>query len=994
MGVNPSDLKPAACDVCIRAKAHKHTINKSPSQVHRTEAVGIMFCLHADVMGPFNVSLHGSKAQRIKSLGGNLYVLVCVEEYGRFVMCCVLRSKSEANSKLVSVISFLQTQTGQKLKEFHTDGAKEFGMEDGKDALSKFLTSNGIFHSVTQPYSPALNGIAERMNRTIMEMVRSYLIQSGAHVSLWGEAVLAAAFTHNSIPRLEQPHNGLTPFQLLLPHLAPKLDKLHVFGCDVWITEPSHQQTKLGDRAFKAMFIGYSLDGKLYKCLDPLNLSIPFYTRDVKWDEDNFSVSNELVVMLDEQKQYDIKSVPANASSWINPQMVFGRIDEMEELNPDFIHPSSQITTSPEATAVPAVNSDDIQFNPSVTTTLPSIPETEEADPEQERVLEQERVSPSPHTSSSDPSTSSNSSLSATTSSTSLRRSSRVPRPVDHGPVIDPTSLVFHSALIGALIAVAQVADISIDPLNYKQAIKRPDGHKWQQAVEKELDSMEKNKVWKLVDLPANASVIKCRWVFKTKLDESNKPVRFKARLVAKGFSQTHGINYDETYAPVAKYKSLKLLMALVNQLDLEFKQIDFETAFLNAPLDYKIYMELPEGMPMHSKGKVLLLLKAIYGLKRSPRLWNQELHNLLIELGYLPITADKCIYTKRINDRVIILSLYVDDTAIAYSKQDEAIWERDKSLISKRFPISDLGNCEWLLGMEIQRDRTNHKLILSQRAYVERVLKQFNMLECKTTNTPMAHQGKLDAEPIDGTPVKPLDSHGKKLYQSIVGSLLYAACLTRMDLCYATSRLARFCSNPAEHHLQAARHTLRYLSGTRDLGLTFNYSPARKLKLDPIVYPDASWISEIDSGKSYSGVMTMLNGNPIHWWSKAQSLVALSSTEAEYVALGEASKDAVWLREWINGVLGVYIPIKLRCDNQAAIKIVQNETDSARTRHYTARHHFVRDLIKHNQLSVDWTSTDTQAADLLTKSLDRIKLKQWVDRFLTATDSSSEREC
>src|SRR4051812_14873643 len=125
---------------------------------------------------------------------------------------------------------------------------------------------------------------------------------------------------------------------------------------------------------------------------------------------------------------------------------------------------------------------------------------------------------------------------------------------------------------------------------------------------------------------------------------------------------------------------------------------------------------------------------------------------------------------------------------------------------------------------------------------------------------------------------------------------------------------------------------------------------------------------------------MTMLNGNPIHWWSKSQSLVALSSTEAEYVALGEASKDAVWLREWINGVLGVYIPIKLRCDNQAAIKIVLNETDSARTRHFTARHHFVRDLIKHNQLSVDWTSTDTQAADLLTKSLDRIKLKQWVD--------------
>jgi hypothetical protein len=998
LGYNPADLQPAACEVCIRAKAHRQAINKSPSRIHRRLATEILDRLHADLMGPFNVSLHGNKSQRIKSLGGNLYVLVCVEEYSGFVVCIVLRSKSDANSKLISVISFLQTQTGRKLKEFHTDGAKELGMEDGTDALSIFLDRNGTLHSSTQAYSPALNGVAERMNRTIMEMVRASLLQAGAHPSLWGEAVLVAARTHNSIPRMDSPHNGISPYQLLLPHLAPKLDKLHVFGCDVWITEPLHLQTKLGERAFKAMFVGYSSDGRLFKVLDPSNLSRPFYTRDVKFNEDEFSVSNELVVLLDEQKQHDIQSLPPSANSWINPQMVFGRLDEMEELFlEDTVQSASQSTTTPEVITSPeattsADDSDVIQINQSLPTTLETIPEVEEMDSEQERVQEQERDE-TPHTSSS---SSSITSVPITEPSTPLRRSSRISRPVDHGPVINLNSLVIQSTIFGALIAAAQeITDVSVDPTSYKNAIKRPDGHKWLHAVRKELDSMQKNKVWKVVDLPKDASVVKCRWVFKTKLDESNKPVRFKARLVAKGFSQVQGINYDETYAPVAKYKSLKLLMAIVNQLDLEFKQIDFETAFLNAPLDYDVYMELPEGMSLpHSRGKALLLLKAIYGLKQSPRLWNQELHNYLVELEYLPITADKCIYTKRINDRVIILSLYVDDTAIAYSKQDEAIWERDKSLISKRFPISDLGNCEWLLGMEIQRDRINHHLVLSQRAYIERVLKQFNMLECKTTPTPMSHQGKLDAEPLDGTPVKPLDGIGKQLYQSIVGSLLYAACLTRMDLCHATSRLARFCSNPAEHHLQAARHALRYLSGTRNLGLTFHYSPSRKLQLDPVVYPDASWISEIDTGRSYSGVMTMLNGNPIHWWSKLQSLVALSSTEAEYVALGEAAKDAVWLREWINGVLGTYIPIKLRCDNQAAIKIVNNETDSARTRHYTARHHYVRDLIKQNQLSIEWTSTDTQAADLLTKSLDRIKLQQWVNRFLTDNVTSSEREC
>jgi hypothetical protein len=157
-----------------------------------------------------------------------------------------------------------------------------------------------------------------------------------------------------------------------------------------------------------------------------------------------------------------------------------------------------------------------------------------------------------------------------------------------------------------------------------------------------------------------------------------------------------------------------------------------------------------------------------------------------------------------------------------------------------------------------------------------------------------------------------------------------------------------------------------------------------RKIHLNPMVYPDASWISEIDSGRSHSGVITLLNGNPIHWWSKRQSMVALSSTEAEYIAMGEAAKDAVWLREWLSAALGVTVPIRVICDNQAAIKIVANNTDSARTRHYSARHHYVRELVQENQLKVEWTNTHEQAADMLTKSLDKVKLERWRSRFLT----------
>ena len=242
----------------------------------------------------------------------------------------------------------------------------------------------------------------------------------------------------------------------------------------------------------------------------------------------------------------------------------------------------------------------------------------------------------------------------------------------------------------------------------------------------------------------------------------------------------------------------------------------------------------------------------------------------------------------------------------------------------------------------------------------------------------------ELGINPRDSTEVKPLDAKGKKHYQSIVGSLLYAACMTRMDLSFPTAKLAQYSAAPAEHHLVAAKQVLRYLAGTRNLGLVFRRS-ARKINLNPTVYPDASWISEIDSGRSHSGVITLLNGNPIHWWSKKQSMVALSSTEAEYIALGEAAKDAVWLREWLAAVLKLTVPIKVLCDNQAALKIAANDTDSARTRHYSARHHYVRELIQSNQLKLEWTSTQEQAADMLTKQLTEEKLRIWRSRFLTA---------
>lgn len=958
-------------------------------------------------MGPINATLHGTQKERVQSLGGNAYVLNMVEEKSIYAYTRLARDKAQLSDLFITGVNFLQTQTRKKLKDAHTDG----GTEICNSKVETFLQQNGTIHTVSPPYKPALNGIAERMNRTLMEMTRALLIQAGAHISLWGEAFKMATFIHNCTPKLI---NGKleAPAKILFG-TAPDPARLRVFGCDVWHTLPHNEQSKLSPRAEKAMFIGYASDGITYRILKPNSFLRPILTRDVKFDEQSFTVSAELVTILNNQRTHDINSV---SNSRIDPRLALGLTDEMEELrrHTSFADDDAEIIVVPDPvthtaddthtdTDTVTANSDHSESEPSSPRTPiePSESELEEkydththdTEPEIGSTLdgsEQERepLSPTPVLAEklqSDPSPQPQ--AQQTQSQSNLRRSNRNIRPVDRGAFVDTTNLTRtqRTDIFGALIAAAEAVDVKVDPSTYKQAISRPDASKWKEAINSELGSMSTNKVWKLVKPPPGAAIIKNRWVFKTKLDEQNRPIKYKARLVAKGFQQEHGVNYDETYAPVAHHKSIKLVMALVNELDLEFKQIDFVTAFLNAPLDYQIFMEQPEGMPTRGDGRVLLLLKALYGLKQASRQWNIELHNWLVQHGYQPITQDACIYVKRTKDgRMIILCLYVDDTGVAYHIKDEAIWLADKAAIAARFPITDLGDCRWMLGMEIRRDRAKGIMTISQQAYTERVLKQFDLLECRPRSLPMAHNGELELTPRDGTPVKPLDAKGKQLYQSIVGSILYAACLTRMDLSHTTAKLAQFCAAPAEHHMLAAKHALRYLAGTRTLGLVFRRS-GNKI-INPTVCPDASWISEIDTGRSHSGVITLINDNPIHWWSKRQSMVALSSTEAEYIAMGEAAKDAVWLREWLIAVLGVTAPININimCDNQAAIKIAANNTDSARTRHYSARHHYIRELIHDNQLKIEWTNTRKQPADMLTKQLTEEKLRIWRDRFLT----------
>ena len=275
-------------------------------------------------------------------------------------------------------------------------------------------------------------------------------------------------------------------------------------------------------------------------------------------------------------------------------------------------------------------------------------------------------------------------------------------------------------------------------PNTYKDSLAHKDAPKWQEAIERECDALRAAKVFEehTGPLPNGVIPIHTRHVFKLKQDDTNKIAIWKDRIVVQGFRQREGIDYKETFAPTVKYKSIKLILALAAINDFEIKQLDFDTAFLNASLEEDIYVTCPEGYK--AKSKVLKLLKALYGLKQAPREWWLELSAFLATLGYKATALDQCLYYKKIGDQFIYLTLYVDDTLSVFPTSLLSVWNADRAKISPKYAIKDLGDCQWILNtMAVKRDRPNRRLTLSQEAYAEKMLYEFGMQDCKPALTP-----------------------------------------------------------------------------------------------------------------------------------------------------------------------------------------------------------------------------------------------------------------
>ena len=517
------------------------------------------------------------------------------------------------------------------------------------------------------------------------------------------------------------------------------------------------------------------------------------------------------------------------------------------------------------------------------------------------------------------------------------------------------------------------------------------DSDRWKQSMVEEWNSKLENKTFRAfiedTDLgptggtnqarltplspPATAKPISSKWVYKTKRNPDGS-IRFKSRLVIRGFQQVEGVAYGETYAPVSKLTGFRMLIALAALHGWAVDHLDVVTAFLNPQLDRdNVYMTLPPGMEWldsrFSPFGVVLLLKALYGLKQAPRLWYEEINRFLLSIGLRQSSTDPNLY---IGTGVLLL-LYVDDIILAHTTPGGGLSVK-RQLLGK-YKMSDLGVARRFLGLEIHQ--TSAGISLCQEEYILKVLRRFRMESCHAALSPMDPNVRLNNTKCEDRQVT-----NHKGYLSIVGSLMYAALGTRPDLSYCVTALSRYNAAPLQMHLTAAKRALRYLKGTSNYMLHNSRGPASSDIPSNIVihgFTDSDWAGNELTRKSVGGCVfytgALVASGVVHWQSKTQTVVALSTLEAEYIACSDAVREAIWVRRLLSDMLGVIaLPTVARigCDNQGALKLIETGVSKQKTKHIDIKYHHIRDEEAKGSVCYYYVPTADNPADLLTKAL------------------------
>ena len=496
-------------------------------------------------------------------------------------------------------------------------------------------------------------------------------------------------------------------------------------------------------------------------------------------------------------------------------------------------------------------------------------------------------------------------------------------------------------------------ASVSRIPTSPQKALADPN---WNSPMTDEYDAQIKNKTWSLVPRPFGANIINSMWLYKEKHDADGNPTRNKARLVANGKSQQAGVDYDETFSPVVKPATIRMVLNLAVSRGWELRQLDVKNAFLHGTISETIYMHQPPGFVDKSKPHhVCKLNKALYGLKQAPRAWNARFASYLTRLGFVTTKSDTSLFVYRKGNEIAYLLLYVDDIVLTGSSK--TLVSGIISQLKKEFPITDMGRLNYFLGIKVEYNKSG--ILLSQKQYATEIIARAGMSDCKPVSTPVDVNSKLaaDAGDLISTPTE---------YRSLAGALQYLT-FTRPDIAYAVHQVCLYMHAPRDKHMSALRRIIRYIKGTTASGLQMYKTSTQTL----YAYTDADWAGCPDTRRSTSGFAIYLGDNLISWSSKRQQTVSRSSAEAEYKGIANAVAETCFLR---NLLLELHCPIRtatiVYCDNVSSVYLSSNPVKHQRTKHVEIDLHFVREKVAIGQVKVIHVPSSLQYADIFTKGL------------------------
>ncbi|KAG8484431.1 hypothetical protein CXB51_022868 [Gossypium anomalum] len=729
------------------------------------------------------------------------------------------------------------------------------------------------------------------------------------------------AFAHSVhlINRLPTPVlHKRSPYEVLYQD-RPSYSYLKVLGCACYPCLRPYHRHKLQFRSAQCVFLGVGMNQKGYKCLD--SSGRVFISRHVTFDESLFPF----------QKGFSLEtSSPVDKSA--RCQLHF-----------------------------PVVEAEPVSV-PVVSLSLPSPMSSHENHNGQSSSAMEASTPLSVAQSSSTP--------------VALESLSASPIQTVHLPNAHPMQTRSKSGIFKPKLFTSVLGEE--EPTSITAALQHP---AWSAAAHAEYAALLANHTWDIVPLPTGRRAVGCKWIFKLKRNAGGSIARYKGRLVVKGYLQEAGVDFQETFSPVVKPTTIRVVLALAVSMGWSLRQVDINNAFLNGDLQEEIYMVQPPGFEQQGHdGQQLVcrLRKALYGLKQAPRAWFHKLKDFLLATGFVASKADNSLFVQRSGSQLLFVLVYVDDIIVTGNNSE--VIDGFIRKLDAQFSLKDLGRLNYFLGIEVQYTSTG--VSLNQRKYISDLLRKASMEKSNAAPTPMVTTAQLSAH--TGTPVA--DAH---LYRSLVGALQYVV-ITRPDIAYAVNKVCQFMHQPQDIHFRAVKRILRYLHGTLDYGLVF--TKASKLMLEG--FSDASWGSDVDDRRSTSGYCVFLGGNPVSWSSKKQPVVSRSSAEAEYRSLAHIVTEMVWIQSLL-AELSVTSRGKalVWCDSSAAVAVAGNPVLHSKFKHVELDLFFVREKVAQGLFQIGHVPGQEQVADILTKPLSANQHKKFTSQLRVSINKKGNME-